>query len=91
MPSSADAAAKNMEAIRNGLVQHNGNWPDHTVLAILMNPHEVERLDLDEFMGIPIEGDASLGTGMFRLKCDAEHEKPEAETDAVAEERTVHA
>jgi hypothetical protein len=64
--------AKNLEAIQAAIVQHNGNCGS-PILAILMNPFEVERLDWEDFRGIPIKADDSIGTGRFRLVCEGQH------------------
>lgn len=37
-----------------------------------MNPFEVERLDFEEFQGIPIRADDELPTGRFRLVCSGQ-------------------
>lgn len=67
-----EAVAKNLEAIKRAIVQHNGNC-GMPILAILMNPFEVDRLGWDDFEGIPITGDSSIGTGFFRLLCEGNH------------------
>lgn len=72
MATSNENVAKNLEAIRNAIVQHNGNCPGQ-IVAILMHPVEVERLDFDEFNGIPIEEDENVQTGTFKLICDLEN------------------
>lgn len=79
------AAAKNLEAIAKAIVQHNGNCR-MKLLAILMNPFEVERLGWDEIQGIPIRGDADIGTGRFHLLCEGDHDNLE-----VAEREVVNA
>lgn len=58
------ATAKNLEAIQAAIIQHNGNCGE-PITEILLNPFEVERLGFDNFRGIPINGDDSLGTGRF--------------------------
>lgn len=78
-----EVSAKNLKAIKAAIVQHNGNC-GMPILAILMNPFEVDRLGWDEFEGIPIHGDSSIGTGCFRLLCEGNHGEPE-----VVEQREV--
>jgi len=63
--------AKNLEAIQKAIKSHAERCKGN-VIAILMNPFEVERLGWDEFMGIPIEGDGKVGTGRVRIVCDLE-------------------
>ncbi len=81
------STAKNLEAIHRAIVQHNGNCGS-PLLAIYMNPFEVERLDFDEFQGIPIKGDDDMPTGRFRLACSGQHDESDP-VDAVAEKREV--
>lgn len=81
------AVAKNLKAIQMAIVQHNGNC-DSPLLEIKMNPYEVERLDFDEFRGIPIRGDDEMPTGRFRLVCAGQHGEGDS-VDAVAEQREV--
>lgn len=76
MPTSNENVAKNLEAIRNAVVQHNGNCPG-TLVAIEMHPVEVERLDFDEFMGIEIKENPEVGTGSFNLVCDLDQQAPD--------------
>lgn len=83
-----NAEAKNLEAIQRALVQHNGNCGS-PILAILMNPFEVERLDWDSLQGIPIKADDELGTGCFRLVCEGQHGEAPAEEQTVSEKPKV--
>jgi hypothetical protein len=39
-----------------------------------MNPFEIERLGWEEIRGLPIVGDADLGTGRFRIVCSRDME-----------------
>lgn len=66
------AAGKNLEVIQRAVVQHNGNC-GASLIEILMSPFEVERLGWDDFQGIPIRGDESVGTGRFKLVCEGDH------------------
>ncbi len=66
------AEAKNLQAIQRAIVKHNGNCGS-PILEIRMNPFEVERLDWQEFRGIPIKADDGIGTGRFRLVCEGNH------------------
>jgi len=77
-----NATAKNLEAIQKAMVRHNGNCPE-PLTEIRMNPFEVERLNWDEFRGVPIVADEAIGTGRFRLVCAGEHD--EAPAPAAAE------
>lgn len=82
------AAPKNLEAIQSALTQHGGNC-GYPVLAILMNPFEVERLDWDSFRGIPIKADDEIGTGRFRLVCEGWHAEAPAPAGTVRLPREV--
>jgi hypothetical protein len=75
--------AKNLEAISRAIDQHNANCP-FPASEVRMNPFEIERLGWEEIRGLPIVGDASLGTGRFRIVCsrDGEGEGLE-ETEAI--------
>jgi hypothetical protein len=80
--------AKNLKVIQAAIVQHNGNCGS-PVLAILLNPFEVERLDWENFQGIPIKADDSIGTGRFRLVCEGQHGEAPAKEQAVSEKPGV--
>ncbi len=75
--------AKNLEAISKAIDQHNSScpWP---ASEVRMNPFEIERLGWEEIRGLPIVGDADLGTGRFRIVCsrDSDGEGLE-ETEAI--------
>jgi hypothetical protein len=62
------AEAKNLEAISKAIDQHNSSceWP---ASEVRMNPFEIERLGWEQIRGLPIVGDAQLGTGRFRIIC----------------------
>jgi hypothetical protein len=62
------AEAKNLEAISRAIDQHNSGCP-FPAAEVRMNPFEIERLGWDEIRGLPIVGDADLGTGRFRIIC----------------------
>ena len=62
------AEAKNLEAISRAIDQHNAGCP-FPAAEVRMNPFEIERLGWDEIRGLPIVGDADLGTGRFRIIC----------------------
>lgn len=81
------ATGKNLEAIQKAIVRHNGNC-EAPLIEIRMNPFEVERLDFEEFRGIPIRGDDEMPTGRFRLVCSGQHGEGDP-VDAVAENREV--
>lgn len=82
------AEAKNLEAIQRAIVQHNGNC-GAPITAILLNPFEVERLDWEEFRGIPIKADDDLPTGRFRLVCEGNHGEAPAQERASREKPKV--
>jgi len=81
------AVAKNLEAIQKAIVRHNGNCKA-PLIEIRMHPFECERLDFEEFRGIPIRGDDDMPTGRFRLVCSAQHGDDDS-VDAVSRERKV--
>lgn len=83
----SSSTAKNLEAIHHAIVQHNGNCGS-PLLAIFMNPFEVERLDFDEILGVPVKADDEMSTGRFRLACSGQHDDGDP-VDAVAEKREV--
>ena len=64
----SDTEVKNLEAISRAIDQHNANCP-FPASEVRMNPFEIERLGWEEIRGLPIVGDASLGTGRFRIVC----------------------
>lgn len=66
------STAKNLRAIRDAIIQHNGIC-EYPAIEIRMNPFELERLDFDEILGVPIKGDDDLGTGCFRVVCEGSH------------------
>jgi hypothetical protein len=51
---------------------------------------ELERLDFEEFRGVPIRGDDEMPTGRFRLVCSGQHGAGDP-VDAIAEHREVAA
>jgi hypothetical protein len=74
----SDADAKNLEAISRGIDQHNANCA-FPASEVRMNPFEIERLGWDEIRGLPIVGDAEIGTGRFRIVCSRDSEGGELE------------
>jgi hypothetical protein len=77
------AEVQNLEAISKAIDQHNSScpWP---ASEVRMNPYEVERLGWEEIRGLPIVGDAALGTGRFRIVCSRDADGHEIEeTEAV--------
>ena len=77
--------AKNLEAISRAIDQHNEGceWP---AVAVELNPFELERLGWDSIRGLPIRGNAELGTGRFRVVCAREEDEPAETVEAVAEQ-----
>ena len=85
------AEAKNLEVISKAIDEHNNSceWP---AVAVEMNPFEVERLGWDAIRGLPIRGNADLGTGSFRIVCAREEGLPgEKEAVEAVSEQTVPA
>lgn len=76
MATTPENVAKNLEAIKKAIDQHNERCPGQ-IVAIVMHPIEVERLDFDKLYGIPIEADEGQQTGTFRLICDLEQQGDE--------------
>lgn len=75
--------AQNLEAIAKAIDQHNSNCP-FPAAEVRMNPYEVERLGWGEIRGLPIVGDAEIGTGRFRIVCSREGEGERVEeTEAI--------
>src|SRR4051812_12505036 len=71
---------KNLEAISRAIDQHNATC-EYPAVAVAMNPFEVERLGWDTIRGLPIRGDANLGTGSFRIVCGRDElEEEQVET-----------
>lgn len=66
----SSSEAKNLEAICRALDHHDRTCP-FPALEIRMNPFEVKRLGWEEIRGIPIVADPGMGTGCFRIICDA--------------------
>jgi len=86
-----DAEVKNLEAISKAIDRHNSScpWP---ASEVRMNPFEIERLGWEEIRGLPIVGDAALGTGRFRIVCGGEGDGSELEEiEAVGQEMVVGA
>jgi hypothetical protein len=79
------AEAKNLEAISKAIEQHNQSCP-FPPTEVRMNPFEIERLGWEEILGLPLVGDAELGTGSFRIICarDGDGEELE-ELEAIGE------
>jgi hypothetical protein len=63
--------SQNLEAIAKAIDQHNSNCP-FPAAEVRMNPFEIERLGWEEIRGLPIVGDAEIGTGRFRIVCSRE-------------------
>lgn len=82
----SSSEAKNLEVIVKAIDHHNATC-EYPAVAIAMNPFEVERLGWDSIRGLPIRGDANIGTGSFRVICAREEGEPEEETvEAVADQ-----
>lgn len=91
MPTSNENVAKNLEAIKHAIDDHDERCPGNPV-AIRMHPIEVERLDFETVFGLRIEEDPKQQTGTFRVVCDLEEESGEGRVeDAVSEQELVHA
>jgi hypothetical protein len=88
----SSSEAKNLEVISNAIDQHNRNC-EFPAVAIEMNPFEVERLGWDTIRGLPIRGDAGLGTGEFNVVCARDDDQRGLEEEEVVEavsEQPVH-
>jgi hypothetical protein len=70
MPSST---AQNLAVIDAAIKQHRERCSAQ-LLEIRMSPFEVERLGWDDYQGIPIKADDSIGTGRFHLVCEADRD-----------------
>ena len=81
----SSSEAKNLEAISKAIDDHNASC-EYPAVAVAMNPFEVERLGWDTIRGLPIRGDANVGTGAFRIVCARDELEPEEAVEAVAEE-----
>lgn len=77
-----DSTAKNLRAIQNAIDAH-AKICAAQVIEIRMNPFEVERLDFDDFNGIPIVADEEMQTGRVRIICEAE--RPPTEGNEITE------
>lgn len=66
------SAAKNLAAISKALDHHKSSC-GLPVLEIRLNPFEADRLGWDDFVGVPIIGDADIPTGRFSLVCEGDH------------------
>jgi hypothetical protein len=86
---STSSEAKNLEAISRAIDQHNATC-EYPAVAVAMNPFEVERLGWDNIRGLPIRGDANLGTGAFRIVCGRDEvEDEDFETVVAVSEQYV--
>lgn len=68
------SVAKNLEALDAAIRWHNSTC-EFPLTEIRMNPVEIERLGWDEFMGVPLVSEPSMGTGTFRLVCAHQDEE----------------
>ena len=86
---SRDAEVKNIERIAQSIDQHNKNCT-YPVVAVEMNPFEIERLGWDNIKGLPIRPNKKLGTGRFRVVCSQEdNDSGEKIEDAVTKDREL--
>lgn len=63
-----NSEARRLQSLQLALDQHAKRCGD-PVRAILLNPFERDRLDWDDFRGIPIEDCAELPTGVVKIDC----------------------
>ena len=85
----SSSEVQNLERISKAIDHHNATC-DFPAVAVMMNPHEVDRLGWDSIRGLPIRGDGAVGTGRFRIVCSKEEQEPAEEiVEAVADEREV--
>ena len=61
--------AKNLEAIRAAIEQHNQSCPV-PANAILLNPVDHELMGWDELWGLPVLADDRVPTKRVRIQCD---------------------
>ena len=76
--------ALNLQAISRAIDQHarNCNFP---AVGIAMSGFEQERLGWDEIRGLPVLVDEQMGSGRFRVVCEADHYgAPDPEREEVA-------
>lgn len=71
------STAKNLEAISKALDRHKSSC-GLPVLEIRLNPFEADRLGWEDFVGVPIVGDADIPTGRFSLVCEGDHAPAES-------------
>jgi hypothetical protein len=82
----SSSEAKNLERIVKAIDHHDATC-EYPAVAVAMNPFEVERLGWDSIRGLPVQGDANIGTGSFRIVCARDQGEPEEETvEAVADQ-----
>lgn len=63
-----NAEARRLQSLQLALDQHAKGCGD-PVRAILMNPFECQKLDWEDFRGIPIESCPDLPTGVVKIDC----------------------
>ena len=83
-----NAEAKNLERISTTIDEHNAECA-YPAKAVVMNPYEVERLGWDTIRGLPILSDPAMGSGMFRLICDADTLDLEESVEAVSSQPVI--
>ena len=82
----ASPESKNLEAISKAIDQHNAGCP-FPASEVRMNPFEIERLGWEEIRGLPIVGDANIGTGRFQIVCSRDGQDEDIDvTEAVGKE-----
>lgn len=82
----ASPESKNLEAISKAIDQHNAGCP-FPASEVRMNPFEIERLGWEEIRGLPIVGDANIGTGRFQIICSRDGQDEDIDvTEAVGKE-----
>ena len=82
----ANPESKNLEAISKAIDQHNAGCP-FPASEVRMNPFEIERLGWEEIRGLPIVGDANIGTGRFQIVCSRDGQDEDIDvTEAVGKE-----
>ncbi|MGA7397056.1 MAG: hypothetical protein WBW62_06365 [Solirubrobacterales bacterium] len=82
----ASPESKNLEAISKAIDHHNSSCA-YPASEVRMNPFEIERLGWEEIRGLPIVGDADLGTGRFRIICSGDtNDETLEETEAIGED-----
>lgn len=75
--------ARNLQRISEAIDQHSERC-GAPLVAVLLSPFELDRIDWDEIRGVKLRADDTLPTGRFRLLCSGQHNEGE-QAEAAAE------